>query len=295
MRNWIVLSLCFILCFSVANAQSRELIELQQILQATNGSWVAGENFVTQMSPEDQQQLLGLLPGVFDPSALPAETTVREVRDLPSKYITEHTGIRNQRSCGSCYAFGACATYEGFQMKSAGESYDLSEQCFMMKAKAIGPYGGCRGWYLDTSMNLLVNYGVCNESDCPYLASESACHSNPLQQCAHTIKHWKVTTDAKTIKDALYKNGPVYVGFAVYSDFSYYNGGVYRYASGYLRGYHAVCVVGWDDTKDGGAWYVKNSWGTGWGDNGYFWIGYDQMTNAVKFGTCFGGSYYIQN
>jgi C1A family cysteine protease len=239
------------------------------------------------MNPIDQEKLLGLLPGIFEPSNLPEETIdFTPVRDV--RYETPHTGIRNQGQCGSCYAFGACATFEGWK-KLKGETHDLSEQYFMMKAKQIGPYGGCSGWYLDTSMNLLKNNGVCDESACPYKAYESACPSNV--QATHKIETWASTTDINTIKSALQKYGPIYVGFAVYNDFMSYSGGIYRYTSGSLRGYHAVAIVGYDDTNK--CFKVKNSWGTSWGESGYFRIAYDQMNNAVKFGTCFGGSFYI--
>jgi C1A family cysteine protease len=230
-------------------------------------------------------QMCGLLPGVYDPASVPGEAEITEPMAFRG-YETPHTSIKDQGSCGSCYAFGACATYEGFRKKKTGETTDLSEQYFMMKAKAIGPYGGCQGWYLDTSMNLLKNYGVPAESCCPYKAYETACPST----CTGT---YKITSFAGTSTQSGIKNGlnygPVYVGFAVYTDFSSYTSGYYAYTSGSLRGYHAVAVVGYDDI----GFKVKNSWGTGWGESGYFRILYSQMTNSVQFGTCFGGSFYI--
>jgi C1A family cysteine protease len=217
------------------------------------------------------------------------EETIESAPVARGSYEAPHTSIKDQGGCGSCYSFGASATYESWKKIQTGKVYDLSEQYFMMKAKAIGPYGGCSGWYLDTSMNLLKNYGVCDESACPYKASEVACPSNVAIN--HKIVGWKSTTDKATIQTALQKFGLVYVGFAVYQDFSYYAGGYYEYKSGSLRGYHAVAVVGYDDT----GFKVKNSWGTGWGESGYFRIKYSQMTNSVQFGTCFGGSFYVTN
>jgi len=287
MKKLVVFAM-FLLATCFVCADELTLSELQNILNQTRGSWFAEETSVSRLAADQQMKLCGLLPGVYDLANMPAEVIDPEPESRES-YKTEHTNIKDQKSCGSCYSFGASATYEGWKLKKGEGTKDLSEQYFMMKAKAIGPYGGCSGWYLDTSMNLLKNYGVCDESVCPYKAAESACAGSPA--IVHQIKGWASTTDIATIKKALKQNSPVYCGFAVYSDFSYYSSGYYAYTSGSLRGYHAVCIVGYDDT----GWTVKNSWGTGWGESGYFRIKYSEMTNSVQFGTCFGGSYYITN
>jgi C1A family cysteine protease len=283
-----LLVLVLIVCVCGVYAQDRELQALQEILRATNATWTAGETSVSRMSPIEQENLLGLLPGIFDLSNMPEET-IEATPVRTTRYEAAHTGIKNQGSCGSCYSFGACATYEGWRMKQGSGALDLSEQDFMMKAKQIGPYGGCSGWYLDTSMNLLKNNGVCAEQTCPYKAYETACPT--ACQPAFKLSSWSATTDLNTIKSALQNHCPVYVGFAVYADFMNYSGGIYKAASTTLKGYHAVCIVGFDDTNK--CFKVKNSWGTGWGESGYFRIAYSEMTSATKFGTCFGGSFYI--
>jgi hypothetical protein len=286
MKKLVVL-LCVFALVSVANAQDRDLQNLQELLSATNASWTAAESTVSRMSPMEQEGLFGLLPGIYSLESFPAETVVRDiVRD--NSFEAPHTPVRNQLQCGSCYSFGACAAYEGWKLR-VGVTTDLSEQWFMMKAKQIGPSpnGGCNGWWLDTSMNLLKNHGVANESDCPYKGVEQSCPNGTKVE--HKIGGWASTTDANTIKNALHNNGPVYVGFAVYSDFMSYSGGYYEYKTGSLRGYHAVAIVGYDQQ----GFKVKNSWGTGWGEKGYFRIKYSQMSNSVQFGTCFGGSFYI--
>lgn len=271
----------------VSAQSSREVQALNDILRETNATWTAADNDVTRMGAIEQEQLFGLLPAVGEMSSLP-EQSIERATVRAERFEVAHTPIRNQGSCGSCYSFGASASYEGFKLKS-GQTFDLSEQDFMMTAKAIGPHGGCSGWYLDTSMNLLKDRGVANESACPYKASESACPTSATK--VHRISSWARTSDLNTIKSALANYGPVYTGFAVYADFMSYSGGIYKYTSGSLRGYHAVAIVGYDDATQ--CFKVKNSWGTGWGEGGYFRIHYSQMTNSVQFGTCFGGSYYI--
>jgi C1A family cysteine protease len=62
--------------------------------------------------------------------------------------------------------------------------------------------------------------------------------------------------------------------FQVYDDFYAYTGGVYTHTWGGLVGLHCVEVIGYDDL--GGSWICKNSWGTRWGENGFFCIAYGQ-------------------
>jgi hypothetical protein len=281
MRYMKFIVLALVLCLSLT-AQTFE--EVQGVLQEIDATWQARD----YNNVRGFEATLGLLPGMQSPVRAIPEVYIDE--EIRGAYEAPHTSVKNQASCGSCYAFAACATYESWKKFKTGATLDLSEQDFMMKAKAIdgNGNGGCSGWWLDTSMNLLKNKGVTKEANCPYKGYESAC---PTTGTEYKISAWKNTTDLNTIKYALQNYGALLCGFAVYSDFSYYGSGVYKYSSGYLRGYHAVLLVGFDDAKQ--AFKVKNSWGTGWGENGYFWIGYDQMNNCVKFGTCFGGCFYV--
>ena len=48
------------------------------------------------------------------------------------------------------------------------------------------------------------------------------------------------------------------------------------------EGGHAMCVIGYDDTVNGGSFRIVNSWGTGWGDNGYFWLSYKDFIRQVS-------------
>jgi len=68
----------------------------------------------------------------------------------------------------------------------------------------------------------------------------------------------------------------------VYNDFFSYRSGVYSYATGAYVGAHAVLVVGYDDVNE--CFIVKNSWGTGWGEAGYFKIAYSEVAGQSRFG-----------
>jgi hypothetical protein len=90
------------------------------------------------------------------------------------------------------------------------------------------------------------------------------------------VDGWRyLASDTTTIKTALYEHGPIYTSmYASDPAFHVYTGGVYEY-SGPEEPNHAVLIIGWDDALGpDGAWMVKNSWGTGWGMDGYFYIAY---------------------
>jgi len=67
-------------------------------------------------------------------------------------------------------------------------------------------------------------------------------------------------------------NGPVETGFTVYRDFYNYTGGIYQHLSGSAMGGHAVKIIGWGVENNVDYWIVANSWGSGWGENGFFRI-----------------------
>jgi C1A family cysteine protease len=73
--------------------------------------------------------------------------------------------------------------------------------------------------------------------------------------------------------------GPMAGGMRVYSDFMYYRNGVYSHVSGRLEGGHCIEIIGYDDKE--GCWICKNSWNSGWGDNGFFRIAYNERDCGI--------------
>jgi len=163
--------------------------------------------------------------------------------------------IRNQGSCGSCWAFSAVGAVEGTYdvEQSANLNPDIAEQDLVSCSGA----GSCGGGWPHSALSYVKSHGVCEESCFHYTAYDVACSS----KCSDwSTRLWKiqeyafVSNDLTEIKRALICHGPLSVAA--------------------MSWMHAIVLVGYDDNDSGGVWIIRNSWGTGWGDGGYGKIRY---------------------
>jgi len=188
------------------------------------------------------------------------------------------TSVKNQGGCGSCVAFAAVGALEGqlkIQANNPSWNIDLSEQHLF----SCGGGTCSGGWYISSALNYLQQYGTPDEACSPYQGqsgSGSCSKSCPdWQSRASKISSWSWVANNPSALQAALVNGPLVAGFYVYTDFLSYSGGVYHYdGHSPLAGGHAIVIVGYDSTER--YWIVKNSWGSGWGDGGYFRIGFGE-------------------
>lgn len=189
--------------------------------------------------------------------------------------------VRNQRGCGSCWAFATLGAFEGNDRLQNSRNIDASEQCVLN----CSGKGSCRGgWW---AFDFLINKGVANESRYPYSARDGQCN-NSAPRVYKATKWGYVKGQSPSIsqlKKALIKYGPLAVAVHVSPSFQAYADGVYNNNVNKSIN-HGVTLIGWDDNKR--AWIIKNSWGTGWGstagygsEKGYMYIGY----GCSKIGT----------
>jgi len=279
--------------FVCTGAFGQDLSEIRASIKAKGHKWVADETTVSVLPDHEKRMRAGLIKPLHTGkekllSASAPATGLSSSVDL----VNFVTPVRNQGSCGSCWAFATTAALES-QLLIANNAPltndDRAEQILLSCSGA----GSCSGGYIDAASNYIKSTGLPPEQDFAYTASDSA--------CANALAGWQ--TDAKrtvtwsyvntspanltAIKTALSTYGPVATTMDVYSDFYYYTGGIYQYTSGSLQGGHAVLIVGYTDdpTVSGGGYFkVKNSWGTGWGQAGYFLIAYSQIGSPVYFG-----------
>jgi hypothetical protein len=147
--------------------------------------------------------------------------------------------------------------------------------------------GDCGGGFIEFASDFLRDAGVPLEGCLRYTATDGSCGKACAgwRNYSYKISDWVwVTTGSPTVdalKTALYTYGPLTASMDTYEDFYHYISGVYSYVSGSLQGGHAILLVGYDDA---GQYFIgKNSWGTGWGEAGYFKIAYSELDSVVNF------------
>jgi C1A family cysteine protease len=271
------------------------LDQLQQEIRDAGAVWEADVTPHSQHSEAQAKNRLGYVPGPDDlsledaeqraraslaaaPPAAPAAPPSFDWRNAKGgNYVTP---IEDQSSCGSCVAFGSIAAMESLVRISRNApnlSVDLSEaQLFFCYGPEKGA-GRCPGggWWPDAAYESMKT-GVVDAACFPYTPNDQPCNLCANWQGRLTkITGWHKEANVAGMKAFLSTVGPLSACFTVYEDFYYhYTSGVYTHVSGNAVGGHCVCIVGYDDAQN--CWIAKNSWGTGWGESGFFRIGYGQ-------------------
>lgn len=190
------------------------------------------------------------------------------------------TPVRDQQ-CGNCWAYSAVGAFEGSYKKVNGSFINASEQ---HAENCVD--GDCSGGFAYKVMEWMVdqNKNLNTEAAIPDAGMNQPCPGG-TPSTSYYATDWGVVhpsgdiskiASVADIKEAMCKYGPIAVSVQVSGLFQNYTNGVYfGFASDYNSpsSNHAVLLVGWDDDK--GAWLMKNSWGTDWGEDGYMWIKYN--------------------
>jgi len=249
-----------------------ELDSMQAEIEANGYTFSVGPNPAMQHSLEELCNFRPDLPLPAMHLREAVDNLPDRVTSLPSSYTGYYTSIKDQGRCGSCWAFAAVGLLESMILKNDSIEVDLSEQYML----SCNPWGwGCGGGYWPNDM--LVDPGAAMESCFPYVADEVPCKDT----CAtpYQVQSWVFVTEDNVVpptdlvKQAIYTYGAVQAGVYVDRWFQMYTEGVFNRCKKNVKwSNHAIILCGWDDDK--GAWLMKNSWGPGWGENGFMWISY---------------------
>lgn len=184
--------------------------------------------------------------------------------------------VMNQGSCGSCWAFSTTEVLsDRLCIASSGSINVVLSPEYILGCSMSN---GCNGGYPDRALTYLGTNGAPVNDCVPYSSKQNTCPS----ACTTSNQSFKryyckngstmTLTSATSQKTEIQTNGPMVTIFTVYGDFYNYKSGIYHHVSGLYMGSHAVKVIGWGSSSGTDYWIIQNSWGTSWGESGYFRI-----------------------
>nr|XP_022321807.1 cathepsin L1-like isoform X2 [Crassostrea virginica] len=180
------------------------------------------------------------------------------------------TPVKNQRRCGSCWAFSAIGALEGQHFRKTGKLVALSEQNLIDCSKENL---GCFIGLMDNAYKYISrNGGIDTEESYQYIGKKDTCKFQQSHVGATCTGFVRVTNGELNLQKAVASVGPISVAIdASRPSFHLYKEGVYdeEACSRLMSLIHAVVVVGYGTFQGKDYWLVKNSWGTSWGMEGY--------------------------
>ncbi|KAH6938636.1 hypothetical protein HPB50_011216 [Hyalomma asiaticum] len=265
----------------------------------------AGRNFNRNVSPMFLRGLLGVHPD-NRLHRLPAFRHTEIPENLPESFDAREKWphcasiglIRDQSSCGSCWAFGA--------VEAISDRICIHSQGKCRRLYVFASCCSCLGGFPSSAWQFYRDRGIVSgglhdtEDGClPYEFPPCEHHTvgplpncsediSPTPRCVHSCRKgyeteysrdkfkgervYSIEADETQIKTEIFKNGPVEADFDVYADFFSYKSGVYQRLSSDYQSGHAVKILGWGTENGVPYWLVANSWNPNWGDKGYFKI-----------------------
>ena len=250
----------------------------------SNKSWKEGITKFADMTPQEFKKTycnlnynafakLNLRPANFVSNGEAPD----ELNYIEQGYLQ---GVKDQGSCGSCYAFSAIANLEGLYYKKMGKNKAFSEQ---MIVDCDTEDSGCNGGLMELTFDWVKsNGGIESEADYPYVGRKQTCKSDKSKYDADlTVTGYEKLgdpdetwspVDEDEIKEFLYKTGPLAIALNA-DELMWYSSGIIDADSSECdpEGMdHAVTLVGYGTENGTPYWLVRNSWGSSWGEKGYF-------------------------
>lgn len=200
------------------------------------------------------------LTPMISPEARSGDDSYEVVGDVDWTAQGKVTRVKNQGQCGSCWAFSAVGVLESWLLFK-GQNTDLSEQQLVDCSRPQGNQG-CNGGWPHSALTYIQNNGITTQTAYPYVAKDQACKT---QGGSYKIAGYTSYSGCNGLSSQI-NNSPVSVTVDA-TNWSPYRSGVFTNCATGIN--HAVLLVG----VVGGAWKIKNSWGPGWGENGFIRLG----------------------
>ena len=252
-----------------------------------NTKWKKAMNKFSDLSGEEFEEKYGTgYHNLYRPASKSSNfksilNTVPKGRDWRKHKMI--TAVKDQGSCGSCWAHAATEQLESYlRLETRNELVNISVQQITSctpNALQCGGSGGCFGGVPQFGFEYARLVGVVSDDEYPYISGETklteVCHYNTSTEKAVVFTRGEETlphNDYDVIINHLAHKGPLAIAVAVTKAWQHYEGGVFDGCSydENMALNHAVQLVGYgEDDIHGDFWIVRNSWGIGWGEDGY--------------------------
>jgi C1A family cysteine protease len=263
-------------------------------------SWTMGFTKFVDLTPKEFEALQTLWPR----QAKSAHVHKRTGLDIPTIVDWRTQGIvvpvKDQGSCGSCWAFSTVVSYEGQVARKTGNLTSFSEQNLVdcvkdqtISGSAQTCCSGCEGGLMDYAFEYMIEKQQGNdatEDRYPYTATDGVCSFNIRNTAYVPVTHY---TDVESgneedLKDATANVGPISIAVDANSGWQTYTGGVFapKFCNpNHLN--HGVAIVGYGVENNIQYWIVRNSWGDSWGEEGYIRIAYGSNICGLANEPCY--------
>jgi len=237
-------------------------------------------NHLADMSDYEYKSLLGYKSNLRQHSANPnvmlySPETVPKSVDWRSSAVTP---VKDQGSCGSCWAFSTTGAVEGAHAIKSGKLVSLSEQQLVDCSVSYGNLA-CNGGLMDNAFSYLEDYSIETEAAYPYSGKKGTCNYAAAKGQFKVADFVDVKANSPSALEAAAALGPVSIAIeADKAAFQLYNGGILSSTACGTTLDHGVLLVGYGTEAGKDFWIVKNSWGPSWGEKGYIRLLKDTKT-----------------
>ena len=243
-------------------------------------SWKLGTNEYADLTDEEfESTRLMEIPADFDVFGNATEHrderwTEENVSTIDWSAKGKVTAVRNQGSCGSCWAFAAAGAAEGLMSRPSHVSTQQIADCTMST-------NGCNGGWPHKALGYAAGKGLCSDSSYRYTSgSTGKTYTCKDSSCSKILSlRGSRSGSSESSCASLLQSRPQSTVINA-SNLKLYSSGVIQSCSGTSTN-HAVTAVGIVNIDGKTCWKIKNSWGSSWGKGGYMYLPYGQRCKGV--------------
>ncbi|KAL5709181.1 hypothetical protein ACHQM5_019899 [Ranunculus cassubicifolius] len=244
-------------------------------INAQNYSYKLADNkFADLTHKEFRDKYLGYNPRYEDSRSFKEEFVYEDTDtiNLPANIDWRKSGavaeVKDQGTCGSCWAFAAVAAIEGITKIKTGQLLSLSEQQ-LVDCDRFRENQGCSGGIMEDAYEFIKGNGLTTEANYPYTGNDGTCNTTKSSKKVATISGYvRVPKNSEATLQAAAAQQPISTAIDSGIALQFYSSGVFTGSCGTSLN-HGVTIVGYGEEDEKKYWIVKNSWSAAWGENGY--------------------------